>query len=234
LDKTVDLHVIPRVEDEKSCIQTAQLLGTAGYRAVAVTVPTGLMKARARSLRAFFVDAGIEVFFRIDLSCAHRQELLKLLRRFRSLYDVVSVKCDNHALGLVAARDRRVDIVFFDPSKRNVWFDHSIANVSHAAVEFNMSTVLSESTFLGKSMKEVNIAKQHKVRMVLSSGCSSPLMIRTPSQLSAMGMVLGISGDQARDGVSAVPCAIVEKNAERRTKEYVEEGVKVIKKEPVE
>jgi len=230
LQKSIDLHVIPRVEDEKSCLQIAQLLSTAGYRAVALTIPTGLMKERLRSLRTLFTDTGLEVFIRIDLSCTNRQELLKLLRRFRNLYDVVSVKCGNHALGLVAARDRRVDVVLFDPSKRNVWFDHSIANVSHAAVEFNMSTAFSENTSIAKSMKEINIAKQHKVRMILSSGCTSPLMVRTPSQLKALGMILGLSEEMARNGLSTIPRSIVDRNTERRTKEYVEEGVKIIKR----
>jgi RNase P/RNase MRP subunit p30 len=230
LHKPVDLHIIPRVEDEKSCIKTAQMLKSAGYRAVALTLPTGLLKEHVRSLRNRFADSGIEMFARIDISCANRQELLRLLRRFRNVYDVVAVKCVNHALGLVAARDRRVDIIFFDPLKRNVWFDHSIANVSRAALELNLSTLFSESILLTKPMKEIDIATQHMVRVVLSSGCTSPMMIRTPEQLSAIGMILGLNERQARDGVSAIPWSIVEQNVERRSKEYVEEGVRVVKK----
>jgi RNase P/RNase MRP subunit p30 len=221
---------MPRVEDEQSCIKTAQMLKAAGYRAVALTLPTGLLKDRVRSLRNHFANSGIELFVRIDISCANRQELLRLLRRFRNVYDVVAVRCVNHTLGLVAARDRRVDIIFFDPLKRNVWFDHSIANVSRAALELNVSSLYSESILITKLMKEIDIARQHKVRIVLSSGCTSPLMIRTPEQLSAIGMVLGLNVRQASDGVSAIPWSIIEQNVERRSKEYVEDGVRVAKR----
>ena len=229
MQKLIDLHVIPRVDDEISCRQTGQLLRDAGYGAVALTVPTGVMKERLRLLRSMFLDSNIEVFFRVDLNCSSRQELLKLLRRFRSSYDVVSVNCSNHALALVAARDRRVDVIFFDPSKRNVWFDHSIANVLRAALEFNLSTMLTERGPIQKSMKEINIAKEHKVKIVLSSGSTSPLMIRTPSQLSAIGTILGLSKDQARDGAMKLPWLIVKQNVERRSHKYVEEGVSIVR-----
>jgi RNase P/RNase MRP subunit p30 len=230
LQKLIDLHVIPKVGDETSCRQTGQLLRDAGYDAVALTVPTGVMKERLRELRNQFLDSNIEVFFRVDLNCSNRQELLKLLKRFRNSYDVISVNCSNHALALVAARDRRVDVIFFDPSKRNVWFDHSIANVSHAALEFNLSTMLTEKGPIQKSMKEINIAKEHKVKIVLSSGSTSPLMIRTPSQLSAIGRILGLSRDQARDSVMKIPWLIVKQNVERRSNKYVEEGVTIVRR----
>jgi RNase P/RNase MRP subunit p30 len=230
LQNPIDLHVIPKVDDEISCRQTGKLLRDAGYGAVALTVPTGVMKERLRALRSEFLDSNIEVFFRVDLSCSNRQELLRLLRRFRNSYDVVSVNCSNHALALVAARDRRVDVIFFDPSKRNVWFDHSIANVSHAALEFNLSTMLTERSPIQKSMKEISIAKEHEVKIVLSTGCTSPLMIRTPSQLSAIGTTLGLSRDQARDGVMKIPWLIVKQNVERRSNKYVEEGVSIVQR----
>jgi len=229
LQKPIDLHVIPRIDDEIACRQTAQLLHDAGYGAVALTVPTGVMKERLQSLRTIFLESNVEVFFRIDLNCSNRQELLKLLRRFRNSYDVVSVNCSNHALALVAARDRRVDVIFFDPSKRNVWFDHSIANVAHAALEFNLNTILTERGPIQKSMKEINIAKEHKVKIVLSSGSTSPLMIRTPPQLTAIGRILGLNEDQARNAMKT-PWLIVKQNVERRSNKYVEEGVSIVQR----
>ena len=214
----------------KSCTTTARLLSAAGFQAAALTLPSGLLKDRVRSLRNRFAEVGIETFVRMDINCVTRQELLRLLRHFRNLCDVVAVKCVNHAVGLVAARDRRVDIIFFDPMKRAIWFDHSIANVSQAALEINLSVLLLDGIHFTQPIKEVNIARDHNVRIVLSSGSTSPMMIRTPQQLSAIGMMLGLNVEQARDGITTIPWSILEQNIERRSSQYVEQGVKVIRR----
>jgi len=226
----LDLHILPKVDDESSCTRTAQLLALSGYKAVGLTVPTGLLRGRLEVLRACFHDSGIEVFLRVDLTCSKREELLKLLRRFRSTFDIIGVKCTNHSLALVAARDRRVDLIFFSPATRNVWFDDSIANISNATLELNLS-VLFEMTnhlTLTRLMKDIRVARRHDVNVVLSSGATSPFLVRAPIQLAAIAEILGLSKQQAIDGVSTVPCKIVERNVDRLSRSYVEEGVKTI------
>jgi RNase P/RNase MRP subunit p30 len=205
-------------------------LALSGYKAVGLTVPTGLMKDQLVILRNYFLDSGLEVFLRADLTCSKREDLLKLLRRFRSAFDIISVKCTNHNIALVAARDRRVDLIFFDSARRNVWFDHSIANVSNATLELNTSTLFATSDHLTltKLMKDVNTAQQHKVDTIISSGCTSPFLVKAPTQLSAIGMILGLSKGEALNSVSVVPSRIVGKNVERRSRNYIEEGVKVV------
>jgi ribonuclease P/MRP protein subunit RPP1 len=226
----LDLHIIPRVDDEPSCTRTAQLLALSGYNAVGLTVPTGLLRDRLDILRDCFQDSGVEVFLRVDLTCAKREELLKLLRRFRPTFDIIGVKCTNHRLALVAARDRRVDLIFFDSATRHVWFDDAIANVSNATLELNLSTLfeMANHLILTKLMKDVRIARRHNVDMVLSSGATSPLLVRTPIQLAAIAEILGLSKQQAINGVSTIPSHLLNANVERRSRNYVEEGVKTI------
>jgi len=226
----LDLHIIPKVDDESSCTRTAQLLALSGYNAVGLTVPTGLLRGRLEILRDCFQDSGVEVFLRVDLTCSKREELLKLLRRFRPTFDIIGVKCTNHSLALVAARDRRVDLIFFDSATRNVWFDDSIANVSNATLELNLSTLLEMANhlILTKLMKDVRIARRHNVDMVLSSGATSPLLVRTPIQQAAIAEILGLSKQQAINGVSTIPSRLIKANVERRSRNYVEEGVKTV------
>ena len=225
----VDLHVMPRPDDVQSYGKTAELLRMAGFKAVGLTVPTGLMSNQIHDIHQTFVEAGLEVFTRADLVCSQRRDLLKMLRHFRNRFDIISVRCSNHNVALVAARDRRVDLIFFDPAQRKVWFDHSTANVSHAALEFNMSALYSRAyDSFTKIMKDFRIAIQHNVRIVLSSGCWSPIMVRTPTQLSAVGIMLGLKRVQAHDGVSSIPWSLVTKNSERRSNRYLEDGVRLI------
>jgi RNase P/RNase MRP subunit p30 len=227
----VDLHVLPKVDDEKSSAKMAELLRSAGYSAVGLTIPTGLMRERLASLRMLFEHEGLETFLRVDLSASSRMDLLRLLRRYRNAYDLVAVKCMNQAVAPVACRDRRVDLVFFDPRNNKVKFGHQLASLLRGSLELNLiSTLLGEakSEIFSRIAKEVSIAREHRSNIVLSSGCSSPTMVRSHLQVSAIAAAIGLSKKQCSEGISETPFSIVERNKERRSREYVEEGVKLV------
>ena len=222
---------MPRVDDVKSSRRMAELLRLAGYSAVALSIPTGLMRDRVSEVRRLFENEGIQTILRVDLSVNSRADLLRLLRRFRSAYDIVAVKCMNQAVASVACRDRRVDVVFFDPRNFRVKFAHPLASLLSGALEFNLiSTFLGEtkSEIFSRIAKEAAIAREHRSRVVLSSGCISPAMVRSPLQISAIATAIGLSSEQSSRGVRETPLSIVMSNQERRSREYVEEGVKLV------
>ena len=229
--KFVDLHVFPRVDDMESVRKMAELLRIVGYSEVALSVPTGLMPDRISQLRRLFEEENVQTATRVDLSPSSRADLLKLLRRFRNVFDVVAVKCMNQAVAPIACRDRRVDIVFFDPRNQRVKFAHSMASLLKGALEVNVvSTFLGEtrSEVFSRIVREAAVAREHQIRIVLSSGCSLPAMVRSPVQISAIATVIGLSKEQSSKGVSEIPCSIILANRERRSREYIEEGVKLV------
>ena len=208
-----------------------ETLRLAGYSLVGLTVPTGLLRERVSFLRRTFQQVGIETALRVDFSPTSRADLLRLLRRFRNAYDIVAVKCMNQGAATVACRDRRVDVVFFDPRNHKVRFNHSLAGLLRGALEFNLlSTFLEEtnSEIFSRTVKQSEVAREHKVRVVLSSGCVRPAMVRTPSQIVAIASAIGLSKEQSIGGVSEIPLSIITRNSQRRSNEYVEEGVRVI------
>ena len=227
----MDLHVLPKADNANSSQEIANLLRLAGYSAVALTVPTGLMQDRVAALRKIFEDEGIETCLRVDLASNSRTDLLRLLRRFRSRFDIVAVRCTNQMVATVACRDRRVDLVFFDPDNFRVRFNHPLANLLRGALEFNiMSTFLSgpRSAILARVCKEAGVANEHRNEVVLSSGCEAPSMVRSPLQISAIASALGLSEEQCRHGIMDTPRSIISRNLERRSGTYVEEGVKLV------
>ena len=222
---------MPRVDEENLSKRMAELLRYSGYSTVALTVPTGLLRDRLLSLRRLFEHEGLETLLRIDLSANSRVDLLRLLRRYRNAYDIVAVKCMNQSVAPVACRDRRVDLVFFDPSNSRVRFGHPLASLLRGALEFNLISTLLEETkseVFSRLAKEAAIAREHRSRVVLSSGCVSPTMVRSPLQISAIATAIGLSREQSDQGVSETPLSIIKRNLERRSREYVEEGVNVM------
>jgi RNase P/RNase MRP subunit p30 len=231
MSKYVDLHVIPPPEDKQSCERMADLLGTAQFATIGLTISTGLLKERIKAMQRMFEDHGVSTALRVDFCPSSRTELLRLLRRFRNLFDVVAVKCLNQQIATVSCRDRRVDIVFFDVSNRNLRFSHSFARLLHGAIEFNLVSDLigqGEGGGFSRVRRAIMVAKEHHVNVILSSGARKYDMIRSPFQMSALGTTLGLSKEESIRGVSSVPLSIVAGNREKRASDYVEEGVKII------
>jgi len=190
-----------------------------------------LMRDRVKAISQLFRDKGMEVCTRIDLTSNSRQELLRLLRRFRSLYDIVSVKCMNQNAATIACRDRRIDVVFFDPANNRARFTHPLANLLHGTLEINLQPLLSSrntSFNLSRIAKEASIAREHRSRVILSSGANSPLFVRGPLQLMAVGSALGLDSEQSRSAVTDVPLALIARNSFRRSRAFVEEGVTIV------
>jgi RNase P/RNase MRP subunit p30 len=213
----------------------AELLRSAGYSIVALTVPTGLLRDRLSSLRGLYERQGLETLLRVDLSANSRTDLLRLLRRYRNAYDIVAVKCVNQSVAPVACRDRRVDLVFFDPRTPRVRFNHPLASLLRGTLEFNLiSTLLGEtrSEVFARLAGEAAIAREHRSRVVLSSGCDSPARVRSPLQISAIATAIGLSREQSGMGIGETPLWIIERNYEKRSPEYVENGVKLVSAKP--
>ena len=229
--KCLDLHILPRVDDSQSCDLLAGLLSAVRYSAVGLTLPTGLFRERVKLLQDVFHQHGLESFLRVDLSPSSRTELLRALRKFRNSYDIVAVNCLNQRTATVACRDRRVDIVFFNLANRNLRFTHSFARLLHGAIEFNLISDLVEQpeiSVFSRMRKAIDIAQEHGVSVVLSSGARNYQMVRSPSQIMALAMTFGLSGECSSRGVTSVPLAIVSENRMKRGPEYIEDGVKIV------
>ena len=224
-----DLHVLPHADDIASCQKIAQTLSMAGYSTIGVTLPTGLFRDRVASLRQVFSDRGVETVLRADLASRSREELLRSLRKFRTSYDLIAVKCLSEHVAHIACRDRRVDLVFFDLENPRVRFNHAMANLLHGAIEVNLaSAILRTGSIYGTISKEFSIAQEHSVRVVLSSGLDKPELIRSPIQNAALAATLGLPQSVALNGVASTPMTIVEENMKKRSPRYVEEGVKIV------
>jgi len=209
----------------------ADLLSTARFGTVGLTVATGLFHERIKSMQRIFEDHGVGTVLRVDLKPNSRTELLHLLRRFRNLYDIVAVRCVSQQVATVSCRDRRVDVVFFDAGNRNLRFTHTFARLLRGAVEFNLVSDLvdrGDVWALARMRKAVTVAKEHQVNVVLSSGARNYLMVRSPIQMSGLAMTLGLTQAEAIKAVSSTPSAIVTDNRRKRSPEYVEEGVSII------
>ena len=231
MPRYADLHILPHPEDPNLSQRIAKTLRIAGFSTVGLTIPTGLFHDRVAALRNVFRDNDMDVALRLDLTSRSREELLRSLRRFRNGYDIIAVKSSSTRVAHVACRDRRVDLVFFDHGNPNVKFTHALANILQGALEVNIvSAVLGNIGLNGhaSTSKQLSIANEHRLKVVLSSGADRSELIRSPIQVAALASTLGLADKTAIEAVSSTPLSIVECNVRKRSPAHVEDGVQIV------
>ncbi len=221
----IDLHLRPRSREELEL-----MLGKAlwlGYRGVAVAgdQPKGNLEA----------PEGLDIVSRIDLKPRTAGALKASLRRVRTLYVVVAVECRSKAVARQAARDHRVDVVYFPPGS-GLWFDDAEARLaaqSGCAYEINLVdllTLIEDGRLRGlrRVAEGIQNAWRRGVPVILSSGASEPLEMREPRGLASLLTLLDIDLEDALEMVSTNPQGIIERNRRKLSGEYAAPGVRVI------
>jgi RNase P/RNase MRP subunit p30 len=199
----VDLHLKPSTPDQAR--DMALLASQLGYKHVASTHPTDSTAAR------------------IDIDARRGRELQDSLKRNRRRYDIVAVRCLSKEVARMVAKDDRVDILLFpdDPAQRKQnWLDHHEAALIDGmgrAYEINASELLATSQMRLSKMitmikRDLAVASRHDIPVVLSSGATTPLMMREPRALTALATLLDIDEDYAADMLSIIPESILERN----------------------
>ncbi|MEM0010099.1 MAG: RNase P subunit p30 family protein [Candidatus Bathyarchaeia archaeon] len=232
-----DLHLRPpsgRIEDIKFLIERASSLG---YSIVGLTSPPDIDRETIKALQREF--SNIDLVTRIDLSPKNAGELLKLLSKVRWKFEIVAVECATREVALQAAKDRRVDLIFFaleDPKKHFFGISEAkLASEKNAALEINMSPILYLTSpfrinLLRVLRREALIAKKYNVPIVISSGASNPYMLRRPEDYAFLAFLIDLDFHSARQALSENPRTIVERNRRKLSENYVCPGVYIVRR----
>lgn len=230
--KYCDLHL--RLEDlsEGNLIEAARLLNEFGFKVVGLTFPVDADAVKVKRAKEIFKGFNVDLAPRVDLRPKSREELLRLVRKLRRKFEVVGVECSSSQVAAVAARDRRVDIIYFPLTNLKVRFKHTIAHVSTSALEINLVELISlkpRSSIIERIANEASIARKNGIPIVISTGAAELLSIRAPREMAACGLLFNLKFSEALDSVSKIPVAIIERNRDKLSPSYVAEGIRVVK-----
>jgi ribonuclease P/MRP protein subunit RPP1 len=234
-----DLHLRLKPKDHAATLRMINKAATLGYDLIAVPLIPNTSTAEVAELRAICKEeAKIDFASRIDLHPRSPNELLHQLRRLRRKFEVIGIACDNKAVARQAAKDRRVDLLYF-PSLdfRRRFFDRvdaELASNSLAALEIDVKPLLvlegpTRIRFLSSLRREVAIATEFHVPIVLSSGISEERLLRKPREMAALAFLFGLDEASALEAVSQNPNVIVKRNREKLGSKFVAPGIRVVK-----
>ncbi len=210
-----DLHLRINPKDQ----QTAQRLiakGSADWATAtsAFHLHNGAQENEVATLKAMCTQAGLDFVLRADFKPRTQEDLMRFLRKFRRQFEVICIICDSKEIARQAAKDRRVDLLSFpslDYHKR--FFDRAeaeLASCSLAGLEVDVKSLLvmegpAAVRLLSSLRREVAIALEFHVPVVVSSGVGEENLMRMPRDLASLAYLFGLDEAQALDAVSTNP-----------------------------
>ena len=230
-----DLHVrvVSEGDSPRLLIKMAKHLGLS---LIALSLEDPHKLEDIKSIKDYCKEVGIDVAIRADLKPSSASELKRCLRKLRRSVEVIGVYCRDTAVARTAARDRRVDVTFYDPENVLSILDEgqlSLLAESGHYVEVNLVDFLYvPPEKQAKAMWNYGLALKRAVRrgipIVVSSGASKIIEMRAPRELCALALLLLDEKELAREAVSTKPLELIRQNRERLSPNFVQPGVKVV------
>jgi ribonuclease P/MRP protein subunit RPP1 len=233
-----DLHLRINPKDHKTARQVVSKVARFGYRYISVPFTVAPQEAETAAIKTMCTDAGLDFVLRADFKPQSQEDLMRFLRKFRRQFEIICIVCDNKEIARQAAKDRRVDLLNFpslDYHKR--FFDRSeaeLASCSLAALEVDVKSILAlegppRVRLLSSLRREVAVALEFHVPIVVSSGAWDENLLRMPRDLASLAYLFGLNESEALDAVSDNPESIVMRNREKLSSRFVAPGISVVK-----
>lgn len=233
-----DLHLRVNPKDQQSAKRVVNKATRLGYHWISVPFTSGLPEDQVEMLKTICSQAGLDFVLRADFKPRSQEDLMRFLRKFRRRFEIICIVCDSKEIARQAAKDRRVDLLNFpslDYHKR--FFDRAEAELacnSLAGLEVDARSLLvlngpSRARLLSSLRREVAIAIEFHVPIVVSSGASEEALMRMPRDLASLGYLFGLTETQALDAVSANPVGIVLRNREKLSSRFIAPGISLVK-----
>jgi ribonuclease P/MRP protein subunit RPP1 len=233
-----DLHLRVNPKDQQATQQLITKAARFGYSMISIPFTSKLSEEELTQLKATCTQAGLDFVSRTDFYPRSENDLTHFLRKFRRKFEVICIICDSKEVARQAAKDRRVDLLSFpslDYHKR--FFDRAEAELAScclAALEVDVKPLLvlegpSRVRLLMSLRREVAVAREFRVPIVVSSGVSEERLMRLPRDMASLAFLFGLDEAQALDATSASPAAIVRRNREKLSSRFVAPGISIVK-----
>ena len=218
----VDINIKPPVEDKYMQEKMANLAHQVGLSTVCLRFKQNTPSNEIKSSARIFSSVGLDVAIGLDIFANSRKQLLKQLSTSRRLFEILAVNCKDVKTVMVAAHDRRVDLISLE-SIKSIRTKQSIIKSCSTNIELELMRILMPSgrtnlEQINYFSREIELANHYKVNIVVSSGAKGVLSLRAPRDIAALANTLGLSKERSLDSVSKLPIQIIKDNRNKLSK----------------
>ncbi|MDR1993850.1 MAG: hypothetical protein LBQ98_10260 [Nitrososphaerota archaeon] len=232
--KWVDLHLRANPKNMPTTQDQIERAACFGYHTISIPLLAQFEDNHLTILKTLCQQAGLDFVSRVDFKPRNQEDLMRFLRKNRRCIEIICIICDDKDIARQAAKDRRVDLLNFpnlDYHKR--FFDRAeaeLASANLAALEVDIRPLLvlegpPRVRLLSNLRREVAIAREFHVPLVVSSGALEAQLMRMPKDLASLCYLFGLSEIEAMDAVSTNPLSIIQRNREKLSSKFVAPGI---------
>lgn len=161
------------------------------------------------------------------------EKLKKEIKAARKLFNIILIEGDEKINRFVCENE---GLILLSPWKGNGKLNQVLcksANKNNTAIGFSFNEILEEEgkkriILLGKIKEIIRLCRKYKVRIILATFASDFYELRNSSDLISFLITLGMHPKEAKEALTNI-LEIERFNNERKSKEFVSEGVKIIK-----
>jgi len=238
LKKFADLNLNIQTENLELFEKVIRRASWLGYKIIGVPLPPKIVKEKIEQLKEIAKNFGVDLASRVNLSPSNPQELLRNLRKLRRKFEIIAVNCRSKSVARQAAKDRRVDIIYFPNEIKRRFFDKAeaeLASQALAALEIEIMQIpilpkIQRIQLISRLRNEVKIAEKYKIPIVISSGASTSILMRRPREMAALAILFDMPMERALKSISEIPCSILQRNREKLSPNFIAPGLKVVRK----
>ena len=234
--KFFDMHVHSTFSEGESTVEQFAMQAKAlGYTAICFSDfyegRAHLEKIKSEIARAG-KKSGIEIL--LGLEAGNLKELRRLAD-MRHMFDVLLVHGGDLRLNRAAVETKDVDVLTHPECRRyDSGLNHVMAKLARkngVAIEINFNEILNStkktrSRVMSNMRDNIQLAKKHKMPIVVCSGAKSHWDMRDPLSLASMAVQLGMLLKDAKAAVSKTPETIVKEIKKRKSSDWVMPGVR--------
>ena len=183
--------------------------------------------------KGFEID-GMNVFTRYDIHCNKVGALKQQINKFRNRFTIIAVALTDIDTANWAANDPRVDLLTLLPANSQLRNTTArLASKSGVVLEVPTTpllgvTGLARSKILKNYREAISIASGAGMNIILSSGSSEPIQMRSPWSLSHIGALLGIDLQRSKNAILELSESIITENIKKLGDNHVSHGIDII------
>ncbi|RDE16978.1 MAG: hypothetical protein C4K47_00565 [Candidatus Thorarchaeota archaeon] len=225
----LDLNVrVPKFDKLTDFTRMAARIGLTGF-AVPLPMSNPITKT----------NDGIVLMTRIDLAGRGAESIKRQLPRIRQRTSVIAVPLSDIEASNWAAEDSRVDLLTIaEPSKEYTIRESTakLAGQNGIALEVPIAPLLrtsglDRSRILKVYRESVATAIDSGMAVVLSSFASEPILMRAPSAMWHIGILLGMDKRKSKECVYQVPDQILSRSERKVKSQSFTPGIEVVRED---
>jgi len=222
----IDFNV--RVPDRDSLDSFADMASTLGFRGIVVPIKG--------ELPGGFEINNVTIYPRLDIKSTKLGVLKRELDKARKKFSIIAVPLSEVDIANWAAKEARVDVLTFQPTKNHHNLRGSTARLAAKAgtsLEVPIAPLLDvtglvRSKLIKEYRESITTACNAGMRVILSSGASTPIQMRSPWTLHHIGTLFGLDTQYTEVSISDYAHALLQENVRKLGDNHIAAGMELV------